>query len=103
MRPDIVVVVGLGLEDLAQVGLAKDDEVIQAFSTDRADEPFGMAILPSRTWRGRVVADAHGSKTTTGCWPVRPVAIPKQIARRLIPGECLGDLARDPFRSRIRG
>jgi hypothetical protein len=30
MRPDIIVVVGIGLEDLAQVGLAKDDDVIEA-------------------------------------------------------------------------
>ena len=46
MRPDIIVVVGIGLEDLAQVGLAKDDEVIQAFSTDRANQPLGVPIRP---------------------------------------------------------
>ena len=46
MRPDIVVVVGIGLEDLALVGFAKNDEVIQAFSADRANQPLRMAILP---------------------------------------------------------
>jgi hypothetical protein len=46
MRPDIIVVVAIGLEDLAQVGLAKDDEVIQTFSTDRANQPLRMPILP---------------------------------------------------------
>src|SRR5260370_7963428 len=35
--------------------------------------------------------------------PVRPVATPKQISRCLIPRECLGDLARDPFCGRICG
>ena len=46
MRPDIVVVGGIGLEDLTQVGFAKDDDVIQAFSADRANQPLRMAILP---------------------------------------------------------
>ena len=46
MRPDIVVIGGVGLEDLTQVGFAKDDDVIQAFSTDRANQPLRMSILP---------------------------------------------------------
>ena len=46
MRPDIVVIGGVGLEDLTQVGLAKDGEVIQAFSTDRANQPLRIPVLP---------------------------------------------------------
>ena len=45
MRPDIVVIGGIGLEDLAQVGFAKDDDMIQAFSPDRANQPFRMPII----------------------------------------------------------
>ena len=62
-----------------------------------------MAILPRRAWCSRMVTDTHGSQSATDDCPVRPVAISKQITRCLIPGECLGDLARDPFRSRVRG
>ena len=46
MRPDMVVVGSISLEDLAQVALTKDQDVIQAFSADRADQPLRMAILP---------------------------------------------------------
>ena len=46
MRPDIVAMGGVGLDDLTRVGFAKDDDVIQAFSTDRANQPLGMPILP---------------------------------------------------------
>ena len=46
MRPNIVVVGSIGLEDLTQMGLAKDDDVIQAFSADRANQPLRMPILP---------------------------------------------------------
>ena len=46
MRPEMVVIGSIGLENLTQVGLAKDHYVIQAFSTDRANQPLGMPILP---------------------------------------------------------
>ena len=46
MRPDTVVVDRISVEDLTQVGLAKDHDVIQAFSTDRPDQPLRMTILP---------------------------------------------------------
>ena len=46
MRPDIVVVVAVSPEDPAQMGFAEDDDVIEAFPTDRADQPLHMAILP---------------------------------------------------------
>ena len=46
MRPDMVVVGSISLENLTQMGLAKDDDVIQAFSTERANQPLGMPILP---------------------------------------------------------
>ena len=38
MCPDMVIVGGIGLE--------KDHDVIQAFSTDRTNHPLGMPILP---------------------------------------------------------
>jgi hypothetical protein len=34
------------LEDPTQMGLAQDQDVVQAFSPDRADEPFGVSVLP---------------------------------------------------------
>ena len=33
---------------MAQVPLAKDDDMVKTFLPDRADQPFRMAILP---WR----------------------------------------------------
>jgi transposase len=37
---------GIGRKDPAQVGLAKDDEVIEALPADRADQPLRMSVLP---------------------------------------------------------
>ena len=41
-----VVVVGVGTEDLAKMGFAQDQDMVQAFSSDRADEPFSVSVLP---------------------------------------------------------
>jgi hypothetical protein len=43
---DAIVIVGIGFEDLAQMDLAQDQDMVQAFSPDRADEPFGVSVLP---------------------------------------------------------
>jgi hypothetical protein len=103
VRPDLVVVTGVRLERTTQGCLTHDHNVVEALAPDRSDEPFNMAILPRRAWRGRMVPNPHGLQSATDDCPVRPVAIPKQMARCLIPGECLGDLVRDPFGSRVRG
>ena len=46
MRSQFVVVAGIGHKDPAQVGFAKDDDVIQTFSADRANQPLRMPVLP---------------------------------------------------------
>jgi hypothetical protein len=46
MRPDIVVIVAVSPEDPAQMGFAKDDDVIETFLADRADQPLRMPVLP---------------------------------------------------------
>jgi hypothetical protein len=43
---DAIVIVGIGSEDLAQMGLTQEQDMVQAFSPDRADEPFGIFVLP---------------------------------------------------------
>ena len=41
-----VVIVGIRRQDSAQVCFAEDDDMIQALSPDRADQPFDVSILP---------------------------------------------------------
>jgi hypothetical protein len=43
MRSDVVIVGGISGEDPAQMGVAEDDEVIEAFPSDRADQPLRNA------------------------------------------------------------
>jgi hypothetical protein len=46
MWPDIIEIVGIRRQISAQMSLAKDDHVIEAFPTDRADQPLRMPVLP---------------------------------------------------------
>jgi hypothetical protein len=48
-------------EDPAQVCLAKHYQVVDAFATDRSDQPLGEAILPRRAWGNGLIADAQGT------------------------------------------
>ena len=103
MSSDLVVIAGIRLEGAEQGGFTHDHNMVEALAPDRSDEPFDMAILPRRAWCARMVTNPHGSQSAMDDCPLKPVAIPKEIARGLIPGECLGELARDPFRRQVCG
>ena len=68
-------------------------QMVRALASDRPDQPFGEAVLPRRAWSNRLVADAHGSQSVHDGSAVDPIPIADQVARGLIPSECLGDLA----------
>ena len=46
MRSQFVVIAGIGRKDPAQVGLTEDNDVIEAFPADRADQSLCMPVLP---------------------------------------------------------
>ena len=103
MSADSVVVGGIGIEDLTQVGFAPNHDVIQAFSADRADEPLRMTILPGRPLCYRVIPNTHRRETPPDGMAVGGVAVAYKMGRRTIPRKGLGDLARDPFCRRMIG
>jgi hypothetical protein len=97
MRSDAVVIVGAGFRDPMQMHLAQDNDMVNTFTPDRSDQPFGKAILPRRGWCGKLVSDAHGAQSARDDAAIYPVAIADEVARSLVPGECLRDLTRNPF------
>ena len=46
VRSQFVVVAGVGCKDPAQMALAEDNDVIEAFPADRADQSLRMPVLP---------------------------------------------------------
>jgi hypothetical protein len=59
MGTNTIVIVGIVPEDLAEMGFAQDHDVIEAFSPDRADEPFDVSVLPGRAGRDWSIPNAH--------------------------------------------
>jgi hypothetical protein len=45
------------------VALAKYDNVVKAFPSDRTDQPFSISILPSGARRRGSIADAYRSES----------------------------------------
>ena len=81
--------------------LAEDDDMIKAFPSDRADQPFSMSILPWRSRRGWPVTNAHGAKTPGEYLAVDPVAIADDVPRCGFPAAGLGELPGNPFGGRV--
>jgi hypothetical protein len=101
MRSDVIVIASIGLQDAAQMRFAQEDKVVHTLASDRSDQSFGKAILPRRGWRYRLIPNAHGANSAQDDGAKDLIPIPDEVTRRLIPGECLSELARDPFRRRI--
>jgi hypothetical protein len=70
MRSEFVVIAGVGCKDLAQVGLAEDDDVIEALSADRADQSLRMPVAapwtPGTRRRSRECASDSSRRRRTG-------------------------------------
>ena len=73
MRSDAIVIVGIGVQDPAQLRLAQDNDVVH--TPDRSDQPFGKAVLPGLRWCGGLVPDAHGAQSARDDAAINPVAI----------------------------
>src|SRR5262249_22689356 len=99
----VVVIVSIGSQDPAQMGFAPDDEMIETLAPDRSDQPFSEAILPRRSRCDGLVPDAHGTQTAGEDGGVGAVPIANNVVRGAVPRASLGELARDPFSSRIGG
>ena len=54
-----IVICHVRQQQVAEVAFAEHDNVVEAFSSDRTDQPFGIPVLPWRPWRRRLIANAH--------------------------------------------
>ena len=59
MCPYPIVVGSISRENPAQMDLAKDDEVIEAFPADRTDATFALSVLPGGTRGGWPIPNAQ--------------------------------------------
>jgi hypothetical protein len=78
----------------------QDDEVVQAVSADRPDEPLGVWILPGTSRRRQYVFNAQRGDAPPDLVAVNPIPVADQIPGRIPRGECLDAPAGEPIASR---
>src|SRR5436190_195271 len=59
MCPRLVVVVDILRQDLSKMPFADHDDVVQAFTSNRADHPLGIRVLPRRAERNDGLLDVQ--------------------------------------------
>jgi hypothetical protein len=64
---------------MAKMPLAKHQDMVEAFPSDRANQPLIIAILPWRLWRCRLIPNTHhpnapGEGLAVGAVPIAPSA-----------------------------
>src|SRR6476620_4255910 len=101
MGSHIVVIVCVGSQNAAQMRFAPNDDMIDALTPDRPDQPFGKAILPGRGWCGRLVPDAHGTQSARDDDAIDSIPISDHIARSHVARKSLGYLTCNPLRRRV--
>jgi hypothetical protein len=74
MSSSPVVVGDVALEDPTEMPLAEDDDMVEAFSTCRANKALRIWILPRASGRGQHLLDAHAVHPTAERLPVDTVA-----------------------------
>jgi len=96
MRPGVVVVLNICPKDLIQAPLVEDDEVIQAFSPDRANHFFRIGILPWRSGRDEYFIDVHGFHPVAEQLPVDLVPVADRVLWLAVVGKRCGGLVSRP-------
>jgi len=80
-----------------ELDLIHDDDVVEAFPADRADQPFDVRALPGRSESGEHLADVQAFDQRPECYAIDAVAVPEQEPRRLVPREGLHELRCGPL------
>src|SRR5471030_3052412 len=83
--------------------LINDDDVVETFATDRANDALDIGVLPGRSWCSDDLFDAHRLDAIAEALTIRSIPIPQQIAGRGVPREGLGHLACEPVLRGIFG
>jgi hypothetical protein len=98
------VVVGEVLPKIpAKRALVPDDDVVETFAPQKADQALYERILPRRVWRDQDLFEAHRFCGSADIRPVDGVAIPEAEARRRVAGPGLAKLLSGPGRGGMGG
>jgi len=99
----ILVVLQIVFQDATQPDFMKDEDVVQTFTPNGADQPLDVSVLPRAAGRGQNFLNAHIFGCLVKLVPITTVAVVQKISGRSVPREGLEKLPCGPFCSRIGG
>jgi hypothetical protein len=73
-------VVFVGVEDLSCAGFAQDQDVVEGFASEGADDPFALGVHPGCLWRAGDDAQVVGLEDGVERLAVLTVVIAQQKA-----------------------
>src|SRR5947209_2178439 len=79
MCPRPVVVVDVLRQNLSKMPFANHDDVVQAFTSNRADHPLGIRVLPRRAGRNDGLLDVQHPGLMRKSFSIDLVSVPNQI------------------------
>jgi hypothetical protein len=103
MSARAVVVFHVRQQNVPQVRLPDDHDVVEAFPADRADQFLRTAILPRRSRRDRLVADAQRSHAANENLAVVGISITDQKVGYRLPAAGFHELIGEPLCRRMCG
>ena len=90
------------MEEVTQMLFAEDDDMVETFPPDRANQPFRKSILPWRSRRSGPVTNADGAKLPFEYLAVDTVTIADDVPWHRLPAAGLAKLPGDPLGRRMR-
>jgi hypothetical protein len=72
--------------------LVQDDHVVQAFTAETSDQPFGVRVLPRTPWGDDHFLAPHVPYSLPKRGTVDAIPIAQEIPRGLVPREGINDL-----------
>ena len=107
MRPPAIVISNIVIQDTVNVPLVDDQDVVEAFGTNRSDPAFGDRVCLGRTERRSDRRDAQRLQSPGEVSAVTVIAVVDQVTRRLAipdtrlnnltPGRVTGDMHVNQF------
>ncbi len=91
-----MIILKVPCQNSPQMVLAEHDDVIQAFSPNRPNDPFHVRRLPWGSIRDDDLFDAHVFHALAEVVTVDAVSISNQESRRFFVWKCLDDLLSGP-------
>ena len=85
------------------MAFAQNEDMIETFAPDRADEPLGEGVLPRAVRRGQHFMDPHALHSMLERVTVDAVAIAEKIGRRAVLRERVHELLGGPGGGRMLG